>query len=74
MSHDYIQAAVLLHPSLVTVDDIKEVKAPIAILAAEIDPISPPELIKQLEEILSSKPKVDSFVKIFAGVEHGWTV
>ncbi|KAL3356206.1 hypothetical protein AABB24_017074 [Solanum stoloniferum] len=71
---DYIQAVVLLHPSLVKVDDFKEVKAPIAILAAEIDKISPPELIKQFEEILSSKPEVDKFVKNFPGVKHGWTV
>ncbi|KAK4361607.1 hypothetical protein RND71_020559 [Anisodus tanguticus] len=53
-----IQAVVLLHPSLVKVDDIKEVKAPIAILAAEIDKICPPERIKQYEEILLSKPEV----------------
>ncbi|CAL5357534.1 endo-1,3;1,4-beta-D-glucanase-like isoform X3 [Camellia sinensis] len=52
---DYLQAAVLLHPSLVTVDDIKELKVPIAILGAEIDKISPPELLKQFEEVLSSK-------------------
>ncbi|KAF3782086.1 Endo-1-3-1-4-beta-D-glucanase [Nymphaea thermarum] len=71
---DEIQAAVMLHPSLVTVDDIKEVKVPIAILAAETDHISPPELIKQFEEILSSKNEVNSFVKIFLGVAHGWTV
>ncbi|KAJ8568687.1 hypothetical protein K7X08_028220 [Anisodus acutangulus] len=71
---DNIQAAVLLHPSLVKVDDFKEVKAPIAILAAEIDKISPPELIKQFEEILSSKPEVDSVVKIFPSAKHGWTV
>lgn len=71
---DDIQAAVLLHPSFVTVDDIKEVKAPIAILGAEIDKMSPPELIKQFEEILSSKPEVDNFVKIYPGVAHGWTV
>lgn len=35
-----------------------EVKAPIAILGAEIDKQSPPELLKQFEEILSSKPEV----------------
>ncbi|GKV41031.1 hypothetical protein SLEP1_g48612 [Rubroshorea leprosula] len=34
---EYIQAAVLLHPSFVTVDDIKEIKAPIAVLGAEMD-------------------------------------
>ncbi|XP_057966032.1 endo-1,3;1,4-beta-D-glucanase-like [Malania oleifera] len=71
---DHIQAAVLLHPSLVTVDDIKEVKAPIAILGAEIDKISPPELLKQFEDVLYSRPEVNSYVKIFPGVAHGWTV
>ncbi|WVZ98447.1 hypothetical protein U9M48_043890 [Paspalum notatum var. saurae] len=62
-----IQAAVLSHPSLLTVDDIKEVKCPISILGAEIDRSSPPELLKQFEQI-------DHFVKIFPGVAHGWTV
>lgn len=71
---DNIQAAVLLHPGFVTVDDIKEVKAPIAILGAELDHISPAALIKQFGEVLSAKPEVDSLVKIFPGVVHGWTV
>ncbi|XP_060182184.1 endo-1,3;1,4-beta-D-glucanase-like [Lycium barbarum] len=71
---DDIQAAALLHPAFVKVDDIKDVKEPVAILAAENDSISPPELIKQFEEILSSKPEVDSFVKIFPSDEHGWTL
>ncbi|KAJ4837534.1 hypothetical protein Tsubulata_033132, partial [Turnera subulata] len=62
-----IQAAALLHPSFVTVDDIKEVKTPIQVLGAEIDHISPPALVKQFEE-------VDSYVKIFPNVTHGWTV
>uniref|UniRef100_A0A0D9WG89 Dienelactone hydrolase domain-containing protein n=1 Tax=Leersia perrieri TaxID=77586 RepID=A0A0D9WG89_9ORYZ len=69
-----IQAAVMCHPSFVTVDDIKEVKCPIAILAAEVDHMSPVELIKQFEQVLSSMPEVDHLVKIFPGVEHGWTV
>ncbi|KAL5697501.1 carboxymethylenebutenolidase [Ranunculus cassubicifolius] len=71
---DAIKAAVILHPSLVTIDDIKEVKTPISILGAEIDRLSPPELVKQFEEVLSAKPDVDSYVKIFPGVAHGWTV
>ncbi|XP_059300051.1 endo-1,3;1,4-beta-D-glucanase-like [Lycium ferocissimum] len=71
---DNIQAAVLLHPSFVSVDDIKQVKTPIAILGAEIDKMSPPELCKQFEEILSSKPEVECFVKVYPGVAHGWTV
>ncbi|KAJ4824524.1 hypothetical protein Tsubulata_017122 [Turnera subulata] len=69
-----IQASALLHPSFVTVDDIKEVKAPIAILGAEIDQMSPPELVKQFEEVLAAKSEVDSYVKIFPKVAHGWTV
>jgi dienelactone hydrolase len=71
---DYIQAAVLLHPNFVTVDDIKEVKVPIAVLGAELDKISPPELLKQFEDVLSAKPKLKSYVKIFPGVAHGWTM
>uniref|UniRef100_A0ACD5U3Q8 Uncharacterized protein n=1 Tax=Avena sativa TaxID=4498 RepID=A0ACD5U3Q8_AVESA len=69
-----IQAAVMLHPSFVTVDDIKEVKCPIAILGAETDVMSPPELVKQFKQVLSSNSGIGSFVKIFPGVSHGWTV
>ncbi|KAJ0091933.1 hypothetical protein Patl1_25473 [Pistacia atlantica] len=73
-STDYIQAAVLLHPSRITVDDINEVKIPVAILGAEIDHITPVEQVKHFGEILSSKSEIDSLVKIFPGVSHGWTV
>ncbi|XP_044499451.1 endo-1,3;1,4-beta-D-glucanase-like [Mangifera indica] len=73
-STDDIQAAVLLHPSRITVDDIKEVKIPVAILGAEIDHATPPEQVKHFAEILSSKSEIDSFVKVFPGVSHGWTV
>ncbi|XP_011090811.1 endo-1,3;1,4-beta-D-glucanase-like [Sesamum indicum] len=72
--YDCIEAAVVLHPGPITVEEINEVKTPIAILGAEIDHIGPPEMVKQLEDVLSSKPEVDSFVKIFPGVGHGWTV
>lgn len=71
---DDIQAGVLMHPSFVTVDDIKDVIKPLAILGAETDHLFPQELAKQVKEILSSKPEVDSVVKIFPGVSHGWTV
>ncbi|KAJ3676541.1 hypothetical protein LUZ60_003953 [Juncus effusus] len=69
-----IQAAVLSHPSFVSVGDIREVKCPIAILGAETDHLSPPELVKQFEETLASKSDVEYFVKIFPGVAHGWAV
>ncbi|XP_055815169.1 endo-1,3;1,4-beta-D-glucanase-like [Solanum dulcamara] len=70
----YIQAAVLLHPSFVALDDMHAVKVPISILGAEIDRRSPPELVKQFEMALNAKPEVDAFVKIFPGVSHGWSV
>ncbi|KAF7145857.1 hypothetical protein RHSIM_Rhsim04G0208400 [Rhododendron simsii] len=73
-NYAYIQAAVLLHPSFVSLEDFQAVKVPISILGAEVDIMSPPELLKKFEEALNAKPEVDSFVKIFPGVEHGWTV
>ncbi|KAI3469501.1 hypothetical protein Pfo_026164 [Paulownia fortunei] len=70
----YIQAGVLLHPSFVSLEDIQGVKVPISVLGAEIDQMSPPELLKQFEAALNAKPEVDGFVKIFPGVSHGWSV
>ena len=89
-----IQAAVVLHPGPITVDDIKvnllslyfwrrsntfynsiandsepnystcyltsEVKCSFSILGAEIDHVSPPELIKQFEQVLSANSGVSS--------------
>ncbi|KAK9146760.1 hypothetical protein Sjap_006663 [Stephania japonica] len=49
-----------------------EVKVPIAVLGAEFDKISPPELVKQFKDAAS--PEVDIRVKIFDGCAHGWTV
>ncbi|PQQ16103.1 endo-1 3 [Prunus yedoensis var. nudiflora] len=71
---DFIQAAVLLHPSFVALDDIEGVKVPMAVLGAEIDEYSPLELLKQFEEILAAKSEIDSYVKIFPKAEHSWTV
>ena len=38
---------------------LSETTAHIAVLGAEIDRVSPPELLKQFEEILSVKPEVN---------------
>lgn len=69
-----IGAAVILHPGPITVDAINEVKVPTAILAAERDHLFPPDQAKLLGDALSTKSEIESFVKIFPGVEHGWTV
>ncbi|PON44295.1 Dienelactone hydrolase [Parasponia andersonii] len=69
-----IQAAVLCHPSFVTLDDVKGVKVPISILAAEIDQLTPPAIAKRSEEVLTAKSEVDSYVEVFPKVVHGWTL
>ncbi|QCE09145.1 endo-1,3;1,4-beta-D-glucanase-like [Vigna unguiculata] len=69
-----VKASVLLHPSYITVDDIRGVEVPIAILGAEHDSLSPPKLLKQFQQVLNAKPEIDSYVKIFPNVSHGWTV
>ncbi|XP_076898790.1 uncharacterized protein LOC143552460 [Bidens hawaiensis] len=48
------------------------VKVPIAILSAELDEVNPPELIKEYEAALVAN-EVEHFVKIYPGVNHGWT-
>ncbi|GMN46572.1 hypothetical protein TIFTF001_015750 [Ficus carica] len=70
---NFVQATAILHPSFVTLDDIKEVKVPLAIFGAELDKQYPPELIKQFEEVLHSH-KIGYFAKIYAGVKHGFTI
>ncbi|XAR49098.1 Lysozyme [Bertholletia excelsa] len=71
---DYIRAGVMLHPSFVTADELKDFEVPVAILGAEVDKYCPPELLKEFEDVLSSKSEVNSFVKMFPGTKHGWTV
>ncbi|KAJ9182034.1 hypothetical protein P3X46_006069 [Hevea brasiliensis] len=73
-SCDDIQAAVILHPGPITVDEIKAVNVPTAILGAEFDSIYSAEKLKQLGEILATKDEIQSYVKIFPGVAHGWTM
>ncbi|GFP94831.1 endo-1 3 [Phtheirospermum japonicum] len=70
----YVQAAVLLHPTYVTVEDIQGVKVPISFLGGQNDTSASPSLLKQFESTMKAKrPKVHSFVKIFSGAKHGWT-
>ncbi|XP_027116183.2 endo-1,3;1,4-beta-D-glucanase-like [Coffea arabica] len=72
--YDSSQVAVILHPGPITEDDIREVKVPIALLGAETDHLCPPELLTKLNGILTEKPEVNNFLKIYPGVKHGWTL
>ncbi|GJN14267.1 hypothetical protein PR202_gb01067 [Eleusine coracana subsp. coracana] len=67
-----IQAVVIAHPALVTVDDIKEVKCPIEVLGGELDTLSPPKLVHQFESALEEMKGIDHLVKIFPRVPHGF--
>lgn len=68
-----LKAVVLAHPSFVTIEDIQEVKTPIAILGAEIDQTTPPALAEKFADTLRAKPEVESFVHVYPGCAHGWT-
>ncbi|KAK8548519.1 hypothetical protein V6N13_054689 [Hibiscus sabdariffa] len=71
---DEIKAAVASHPGPITEDEINGIKVPTSILGAEFDSIFPAEKLKQFEQMLSTKSEVDSMVKVFPGVGHGWTM
>ncbi|VFQ88160.1 unnamed protein product [Cuscuta campestris] len=68
-----VQAAVLLHPSDVTADEMKAVEVPIAILGAERDNGLPQDQMNLFDQILSSN-KIEHRVKTYPGVCHGWTI
>ncbi|KAL2642412.1 hypothetical protein R1flu_009999 [Riccia fluitans] len=72
-----VDAAVMNHPSFLTIDEVKAVKVPLAIHAARIDFVTTPEMAKEYEDILASslqpETRTNSYVKIFEGADHGWT-
>ncbi|CAH9106067.1 unnamed protein product [Cuscuta europaea] len=69
------QAAVLLHPSNVTAEEMKAVEVPIAVLGAERDNGLPVAQMTLFNEILSSpEHKIDHLVKMYPRVCHGWTI
>ncbi|KAL3695842.1 hypothetical protein R1sor_009918 [Riccia sorocarpa] len=72
-----VDAAVMNHPSFLTVDEVKAVKVPLAIHAARIDNVTTPEMAEEYGEILSKSPenevRTKSYVRIFDGADHGWT-
>ncbi|CAA3021243.1 endo-1,3 1,4-beta-D-glucanase-like [Olea europaea subsp. europaea] len=74
----YIQDAVILQPSFVSLEDIQGkaygLRFQFSILGAETDHRSPPELLKEFDATLNAKPEIDAFVKVFPGVSHGWSV
>ncbi|KAK7363685.1 hypothetical protein VNO77_05836 [Canavalia gladiata] len=54
-SSGLIHAAVLLHPTSVSVDNIRGVETPTAIIGGELDKAAPPKLLKEFEQVLAAK-------------------
>ncbi|RCK58929.1 Protein AIM2 [Candida viswanathii] len=68
-----LDAAAIAHPSFVTIEEVKAIKRPLLISAAETDPIFTPELRHHSEDELA-KLGVRYQVDLFSGVAHGFAV
>jgi dienelactone hydrolase len=61
-------AIVQMHPSLADASDYEGLQSPIAVLAA------PSDGVEKFIQILKARNDIEHFVKVYPGVEHGWTV
>lgn len=66
-----IQAASICHPSAITLDEIKAIKGPLMICAAETDKVLTPESRKATEEALK-EIKARYFITLASGTTHGF--
>lgn len=73
-STGYLDSAAIAHPSFVSIEEVKAIKKPIIISAAETDPIFTPELRHQSEDELAKLNGVRYQVDLFSGVAHGYAV
>ncbi|KAJ5217410.1 dienelactone hydrolase family protein [Penicillium chermesinum] len=61
------------HPSFFTIEDVSAIEGPLSIAAAEIDPVSPPELRHESEAALI-KTGQHWQINLYSGVSHGFGV
>lgn len=66
-----ITAGYMAHPSFVDVEEVKGVRGPLCIAAAESDEIFPAEKRRKTEDLLREGGKVYQ-VTLFSGVSHGF--
>ena len=73
-TNGYLDAAAVAHPSFVSMEEVKAIKRPIIISAAETDQVFTPELRHQTEDELAKLEGVRYQVDLFSGVTHGFAV
>ncbi|KAL6451957.1 CPS1 Carboxypeptidase S [Candida maltosa Xu316] len=73
-STGYLDSVAVAHPSFVSIEEVKAIKRPLIISAAEIDPIFPAELRHETEDELAKLEGVRYQVDLFSGVSHGFAV
>lgn len=69
----FVNVAAVFHPSFVTLDEVKAIKGPLYIGAAETDTIFPADLRRQTEDALL-EIKAKYRLTLNHGVEHGFSV
>ena len=69
----HIDVGYSAHPSFVDEDELKAIKGPFAISAAETDQIFPTEKRHRSEEILKETGQPYQ-INLYSGVEHGFAV
>lgn len=69
----HASAAAAAHPSFVDLEEVKQIKKPLIISAAETDPIFPADLRHQTENALA-EIKATYQIDLFSGVSHGFAV
>ncbi|KAI9808711.1 MAG: hypothetical protein M1825_003863 [Sarcosagium campestre] len=68
-----IKAGALAHGVLVTVDDIKGIKAPVALACVENDSLFPDEIREEGQKFLETNG-IEHEVKVYTNVPHGFAV
>jgi dienelactone hydrolase len=68
-----LDAGFTAHPSFVEIDELKGIRGPLSIAAAETDMIFPAEKRRETEDILKEM-SVPYQMTLYSGVEHGFGV
>ncbi|KAK9452522.1 dienelactone hydrolase [Dipodascopsis uninucleata] len=73
LGQEKITAGFIAHPSLTTEEEVRSIKAPLSIAAAETDHLFPPEKRRVTEEILQNI-KATYVLTLYSSVQHGFAV